>query len=208
MIFGYIIIWFFYFINKSKWLFCVSFFLLILALIANSYDALFGIDLNYDLFRFLLSIPFMNIGIWISKKEFNRNCSVIFATFLFLGFALQYIESNLFYRFYKHSIFDQQLLIGTVLLTISLFVLSINLPIKDNAFSTMGRKYSLFIYLYHPMVYLVMGFLIVKLIPEDLNTVLMFFPLIGFILTLILGIFLDKYFKMLYKLLNGDFINR
>lgn len=206
LIFGYIVISYFYFIDKVKVLKFISVLLLFFALLANSYDLFFKIDLNYDLFRFLISIPFMYVGIWISEKSFNKNIIPVLIVLTIAGILLQYVESEQFYRFYGYNRFDQQLLLGTVLSAISLFILCTIIKIKDNIFSEWGRKYSLFVYIYHPFVYVLMGFLIVKFIPNELNTILIFFPIIGFFIILTTGIFLDKYFKAIYKLLTGDLI--
>lgn len=52
-----------------------------------------------------------------------------------------------------------------------------------------------------------MSFFTYKLFFNNINYLLQFFPLIGFILTLMLAIFLNKYFNRVFKILNGIFFN-
>jgi surface polysaccharide O-acyltransferase-like enzyme len=205
MIFGYIFIWYFYSMKRGNLLLPISIIILISSIFADSYDNFFGISINYDeLPKFFISVPFMYTGLLISKLKFSRNYLIIFIPVALLGFLLQYVEMNMFFNIFNCPRNDHQILIGTVVMVIPLFILSVNLKLDANIFSTYGRKYSLFIYLYHLIGYKVISLLLWKIFQLDINNFLVLFAFVDFIFITATAALLEKYVPFLFHLLNGN----
>lgn len=201
---GYIFIWYIFYLKKYKLLPYISICILALALFTDSYDQLLGKNLNFELFRFLLAIPFMYVGIVISKRENISVSNALLIGLLLVGVAIQFIEAELFFKLFQYSKSEHQFLIGTIVTAIALFILSSKLTLKENIFSKWGRQYSLFIYLYHPLVYFFTWMVLYKIAPKDFDFIKMFSPIIGFTLSLTFSILLNSYFPRIFNLLNGN----
>ncbi len=217
MIVGFIIIWFLLYRNLEKLLLPLSVLLLILILLSDSYIGITGLKMNPDVFRFLISIPFLYVGIYIAKiehrtgegKAININISV--AVLLILaGIFLQIIEARVLFVKTGYNPYSHQLLIGTILFTFGMFFLSKKLLIsEDNILAVYGRKYSLGIYLYHIFFYFTVYQVFLRFIdrytPMIKQAVLYSAPLIIFLLSLFLLWITDKYINPLFRIINGDF---
>lgn len=204
MIVGYIFIWYTYFIKKSKLLPYVSAAIVIAALFSDSYDTVLGYKIPYESSRFLLSIPLMYFGIVFSKESQLHIPIRWVLTAIALGIIGQIIETQMFETLFGYSKHEHQILIGTLLIVVPLFYLGINGNFKENKLSSWGREHSLFIYLYHPMVYFVLNFLLKKTVAVENVWFNLLTPIIGFILILSLAVFLKNYFTAFYSFLNGD----
>ena len=206
---GYIFIWYLYYIKMNKLLPIISIFIIILALFTDSYDQFINKNIGFDMFRFLLSVPFMYIGIIISKKRINIRRYKFLIGLVFIGLIIQYAEAELFLNLFKYEKYTHQFLIGTIVIAIalSLFLVSSNLNIRDNIFSQWGKEHSLFIYLYHPIIYLITWTVLERLIPNYYDSIKIFSPLIGFAIILTFSIVLNRFFPKIYNILNGKFIN-
>ncbi len=213
LLFGNIFIWYMYLIRKEKHLIITSLLILLIALVSDSYDNFFGRNLSYDAPRFLLSIPFMVIGMLIYRfqnkltKRISNWALVLIAV---LGFTFQYAETYFFHQKFNYSKNVHELLIGTILFITPLFILIIKNKTKfrDSAFSRIGRKYSLWIYLYHPAMYVFINFLNNIIFNNDsiiYSRIQMFNPIICFSLCLVLANFLDKNLNKVYNYTNGIF---
>lgn len=209
LIFGNIFIWYLNKIKKEKILPYLSVFILTIALISDTYDILFNINLKYNLPRFLLSIPFMFIGSVIAKKEtkiLTLNKKKLLITFLFL-YLLQFYEAFLLSKYYNQNSNSIELLIGTVLSPIILFTLLITIQYKKKQISILGKKYSLWIYLYHPFIYIIINKINYYLFQTNIsNSIQVFNPIICFILSLLLSILLEKRINKLFKISIGDIV--
>lgn len=200
---GYIFIWYLYSIKRNKILPLISIFIIILAIFSDSYDQFFNKHIDFGTIRFLLSIPFMYIGIIISKKENNLGNYKFLTGLVFIGLIAQYIETELFLKLFNYEKINHQFLIGTIVIAISLFIVSSTLNLRDNIFSKWGKEYSLFIYLYHPIIYNVIWIILMKLIPDYYDSIKIFSPFIGFTLTLAFSIILHRFFPKIYNIMNG-----
>ncbi|WP_256469711.1 acyltransferase family protein [Flavobacterium humidisoli] len=201
---GYIAIWYLYFIKKNKILPYSSIFILLVALLIDSYDQFFHKNIGFFSVRFVLSIPFMYIGIIASKKNIYQVSNKLLIGMILIGFAIQYFEAELFLKLFSYPKIKHQFLIGTIITSIPLFIFTSKINLPENRFSEWGRKYSLFIYLYHPAIYFLMSQNLNKLIPLYSDYVMMFSPIIGFIILIALAIFLEKYLPKLSNILNGN----
>ncbi|MBE8726314.1 acyltransferase family protein [Flavobacterium hungaricum] len=201
---GYIVIWYLYFIKKSWILPYLSAGILIGALFTDSYDQFIHKNLGFFSIRFLLSIPFMYIGIMVSKKQPFKISNTLLIGLILLGFIIQYFETEVFLNLFDYPKIKHQFLFGTIIYSISLFILASKINLPENRFSEWGRKYSLFIYLYHPLIYFIMLQSLNKIIPDYSNFIMMFSPIIGFIFLIILAVNLEKYLPKLSNILNGN----
>jgi hypothetical protein len=204
LITGYIFIWYLYFVQKSRYLPYISFFILLFAVVSDSYDQLFHLSINFELFIFLLSIPFMYMGIFISKKGSSMISKKLLIIIILIGMGIQFIEAELFFKIFEYDRFTHQFLIGTIIASIPLFILSTKINIKENRFSRWGRDHSLFIYLYHPLLYLIIWFLAEKIAPSYFDFLKGFAPIIGFSIALSVSLFLNRYFPRVYSFMNGN----
>lgn len=200
---GYIFIWYLYYIKKSKALPYISIFILLLALLTDSYDQFFNLSLDYTLFSVLISIPFMYIGIILSKTDTILVSINLLIGLVLLGFAIQFIEAELFLKLFNYNKYTHQFLIGTIITAIPLFVISSKINLKENRFSEWGKKHSLSIYLYHPLIYEFMRVTLNKIAPNNQEAINLFSPIVGFTLTLAIAITLDRLFPKIYDVLNG-----
>lgn len=208
LIFGYVFFWYMHKINKANFVPIIAILIIFGALFFDSYDNLIKISLNYELPRFLLCIPLMQLGIFFSKNEkLIRKINVgLLVLTIFLGFTIQYFEAYIFKINFGYSLFNHELLIGTIIVAISVFLIAIKIRIKDNSISRLGLKYSLWIYLYHPFIYVLIDKVNQYLLSiEVFNKIQVINPIICFILTLTFAALLNKYLKKFYKLTNGEF---
>jgi hypothetical protein len=205
MIFGYIFIWYVYFIRMDKVLPFISIAILLLALLYDSYDHFFNVSLDFETYRFLLSVPFMYAGLSLrSEKLRNRHVPLLIAMVL-IGFGVLYFESILFNRVFHYGTGEHQFLFGMVIAGTALFYLVVLMKLKDNKLSDWGRKYSLFIYLYHPWVYVLLPGILKRILPAQYyGTAQVLSPLIAFGVLLFLCILFEKYRPSLFNLLNGS----
>ena len=206
LIFGNIFIWYAYTINKQHLLPYISVFIIFAALLSDSYDNLLGFNLDYSLFRFSLSIPFMQIGIFFNKKEktITKINFLILICFLFLGFILQYFEASFFSKYFNYDKILHEFLLGTFIMVIPLFVITIKLKINNNKISKLGLRYSLWIYLYHPFIYILLNKVNMNIFSSTTFKIIQCYnPILCFLLSIIIVILLDKYTNKVFKLTNG-----
>lgn len=205
LLFGYISIWYIYFVGISKILPYLSIFILLIALVSDSYDQFLRKDIDFVLFRTLLSIPFMYIGIELAKMKKNLANKKILISLIFIGFITQYFEAELLFKLFDYKKQAHQFLIGTIICSIPLFMLSSKIILRDNLLSNWGRLYSLFIYVYHPLVYIIVWKIATLLVPNQIENLKQFSPFIIFSVTISIAFFLNNRFPVIFKLLNGNF---
>ncbi|MBN2669354.1 MAG: acyltransferase [Bacteroidales bacterium] len=208
LIFGYLFLWYIYYIKRTRLLPLISSLILLSALFSDSYDVTMGINLDYYTFGFFISIPFLYFGLVISRFKFSKTQTQIIFIIFILSFALQYIESNQLFKHYFYPKYDHQLLIGTIISSVSLFILTTKINIQNNRLSDWGKDYSLFIYLYHPFIYYLINTGFGKTLPNAFGYLSIFNPILGFTISLLGAIFIEKYFNSLFNLLNGRFLQK
>jgi surface polysaccharide O-acyltransferase-like enzyme len=204
MIFGYVFIWYIFYIGRSSLLPWISLFILGMNLLSSSYNVFTGIDLGADLYNFLISIPFMYIGLAASKLKLNNSIRPILVALVIAGFLLQFLEARLIFDQIKPNHFDHKILLGTIIMAVALFLFSATINLKKNVFSTLGQKHSLFIYLYHPFAHAIVAKTFTLILPIayiGLGQVIN--PFLTFILMILASVILEKHLKRLYEVLNG-----
>lgn len=120
---------------------------------------------------------------------------------LFFGFGIQLIEATTLTHFFaSKSILKYQFLIGTIFFATGAFILARSTVL--NTFTSLGKlgaKHSLLIYIFHP--YFIFIFNLLPLSP--LLSDILIIPTV-FLSSLIFSVILEKNFKTLYHIANGD----
>lgn len=208
LLISYIFIWYLFFIQKIKVLPYISILILLSALLTDSYDQFFNLSLDFSLSALLLAIPFVHIGIIISKKDTNLISNKLLIALVLIGIFIQFIEAEIFLKLFNYEKYTHQLLLGTIITAIPLFILSSKINLKENRFSKWGKNHSLTLYLYHPLVYEIIRVFLTKVVPNYYEVISIFYPFIGFTLTLILAMLLNRLFPKIYRILNGNFFEK
>ena len=205
LLFSYIFIWYFYELGIQKWLKSISIILFLLAIIADSYDHLFGLNIDYDLFRFLSSIPFVYSGILIAKyNDLATQKPWILILLCLVAISSQFIEGFYFEKTFGVNLSEHQMLMSIIPLSFFIFLLTLSLKINNNLLSRWGNKYSLWIYLYHPFFFVIISILYDLCFNEGYKEFEKFILIPCFILTLFSGILLEKYSPKIYGYLSGN----
>ena len=174
-------------------------------LLTHSYTFITGyVPADYNVFIPFLSVPFMIIGavfyknIWF-KSRVTLTAGIVVAV---LGFIIQFLEVQLINAHTGSSMQSPQFLLGTPIFATGVFVVALKGNIKGEMLGNWGRKYALFIYLYHPFL---LGILHALHVGGDLTGIMLIvFPCVIFICVLAAAIFLDKYIHRLFLLFNGS----
>jgi surface polysaccharide O-acyltransferase-like enzyme len=198
---GIILIWYISKIGLYKKLLLISVAILIITLLTDGYDIIINKNIKY--MPFLLSISFIAIGHLISKKNIKKNINILG---LFLLFIFQFLE-NYTLRIFSDKYENYRIFITTIMFSILLvsFLNKVKSRSKIITFlASLGVKYSLFVYLYHPIFIILLSVLINKKTFLNKYINIGFQPLIIFIITIFTGIIINKYFSRLFKVLNGN----
>lgn len=205
MILAYLVIWYFYAINQSKLLPILSAAILIIGLYSDSYDVVFNSEIVYDSIpRFLSAIPFMYLGIYLYNKKIKPNQLQLWIVVFGMGFILQYLEMWFLNKEYDYPMYDHQILIGTIISSVAIFMMCLLITTKETKLAIYGKKYSLFIYLYHLIAFWSITKILALINIELSDYIQLAMPILGFIVTLLFAILLDKYIPKLFMVLNGS----
>ncbi len=139
---------------------------------------------------YLTGIPFMMIGYRIGKSKLCANGVIVIVLAVF-GCALSVAERMLF--------FSGDLYIGTSICAIALFVYAVRHPGKDNVISKIGNKYSAFVYVVHPLVISLLGFIFSRLHVEENPFVQWVNPILVVVVSLSLAFLYEKIKTLLIK---------
>jgi peptidoglycan/LPS O-acetylase OafA/YrhL len=127
----------------------------LLFVLSHSYASFTGIHMQQDVARYFTSIPFIFAGFLFGRHpEFLRRLSIpICIVISILGFLMESGEAIALYKLKGAGPHNQEMLLGTALLALGLFCLSLTfMTVQSNGLAQAGRSYSLLIYLYHPII--------------------------------------------------------
>lgn len=203
MIFGLIICWYNLSCLSSKYMMMfLSAVIILLSLFSDSYSSFIKFTPDREFCRYLLSVPYLYLGMIVAKNNFTLSVKASVVLIL-VGISLQIGETELLLRYYKFDRFNHQVLIGTIPFAIGTFFLSFKGPGND-WLALLGRKYSLAIYVYHQFV----NFFIFKAVKfvfkEHSNDIFIFSAVISFTSTLLVLMVIDKYSPRMFAVLNGE----
>jgi surface polysaccharide O-acyltransferase-like enzyme len=206
MVFGYLVIGLMERLRSSLLLPYISIFCLLYSLASDPYNVF---KLSFPLGgMYCLSIPFLWIGMMIarSRKSLNAEYCLLLIT---AGLLLQIIEAMKLESFMGINPYDQQFLAGSIPLSIGMFMLSLRkIRIPSDLIMKMGRKYPLGVYLYHPLVSMIVFSIIAKILFGDViansNIYYLLRPIAVGIICLLGMAMLEKYYPMVYQWSMGD----
>ncbi|MFD2937897.1 acyltransferase [Spirosoma flavum] len=204
LLLGYLVLWFFLSRKLDGLLPYLAAIVLIVILGLNPYSHLLGIEAHPIYARSLLSIPFLCIGFLTAKYAVDVHVSKLVSWLLIgAGIGLQVVEAWLLSSNWQDSLtFD--FMAGTLLFSVGMFLLSLQLPMPKNShLSYYGRRYSLQLYLYHPVV----NYFLYKALVTTKASELIYWmsPLLTVTITLSLLVLLDRFVPVLFGILSGDF---
>lgn len=159
------------------------------------------IDLEFA--RFFLSVSFLSFGMYLAHYKLTLTLAKGLLLVL-LGLVFMVLEVNYFRVVDPVDLWGFQFLLNTIPLSIGVFIVSFH-AFNNSYLANLGRTYSLGIYLYHPFINMITYRIILKLFGDHSDIVLIVNPMICFLTTLGLLIFLDKKMPTVFKVLNGEF---
>ena len=148
LLYCYIIIWVINHFNLYKISYKLIPVLIVIHLVMGNVLILFGVEINKVCYRnfLLFGLPFVLLGNWLHKnqeyileKTTVKKCQMTLLAGWVLGMAEWFIEGR------------REMYLGTLLVLFSIFLLTLYQPEKkESSFLTIiGEKYSLFIYVVH-----------------------------------------------------------
>jgi surface polysaccharide O-acyltransferase-like enzyme len=175
-----------------------------LILTGEGYSRLSGFRLQYEVARYVTSIPFLFGGFLLARHEtFLRFFPVwLCLVIAVLGLGLEAGEAVLLYKKTGTGPHNQEMLVGTALCALGVFCGSLVLQqSRSNRLARWGSQYSLLIYLYHILVIKVL-FSMLHL--GDYSQWFYYFsPLIAFGVTLLAIIATYKLMPRVYRVISG-----
>ncbi|NEU70484.1 acyltransferase [Spirosoma agri] len=201
---GYLVLWFCLTYLRQDVLPFLAVLSIILILGLNPYSFLLAMSPHPLYARLLLSIPFLCIGFLGAKYSLHRyvytsTCWLLIS----FGFGLQLVEVWLLSG-NQSSFRLVDFVVGTLFLSVGLFLLSLRLIVSPTCrLSYYGQRYSLPLYLYHPVV----NYFLFKALVATMGIGLLYWlsPLLTAVLCLSLLLLLDKFTPGLFRILSGDF---
>jgi hypothetical protein len=205
MIFGYISLWFVLSAGLLRAMPFIAVAIAALGLLVGPYATFTGSTIDLYFSKFIISVPFLFAGFLYSKYRLQEKVKLGHSlVVLITGLVLQFTENYIIYSRSKPTLINHEYLFGTFLFAIGIFMISFSIPMKkDNLLSVVGRKYSLMIYLYHPLLILIVFFVIKKIGALNSYYILWFNPFSIFAATLLVILVINKFYPKLFKIISG-----
>lgn len=175
--------------------------LLLLTWIADIYAFLDKGEGYFYFFRLIVSFPLVYIGYYFAKSRLL--ISARWATVFFVcSIVAMILEISILTEVTGYDGLERQFPLFCAVAAIMLLLWSVRASLPVNIYSTIGEKYSLGIYLFHPIFLPIAKVLLIKVQAYDsfLHLVLTFAS------TLVALMLLDKIFPRVFKFVNGGFI--
>ena len=166
LLYCYLLFWLFNHFNLYRLCYGVIPVLLMIHLVLGNVLVLFGIQIPIVYYRnfLLFGLPFFALGNWLHKhqdcileKLSKKKCQLILVLGLILGAGEWFLVGR------------REMYLGALLVVACMFVLSLHQPEKkkDSFITKIGTEYSLFIYIVHYSLILVMERFAEKIIVSD-----------------------------------------
>lgn len=173
-------------IGRNKIYFIIPILLLIDLLFGKYSFLLLKFEVPYILLRnfMFVGIPYFLLGdlIYKYKNKIKNIGSARLVLLILLFIGLNVIERYLLVKYSVNAARDQYICTTLLALVVFMFTLAINDNVKDNSIlSVIGKKYSMMIYLLHPLVLKI----VVRVFTA--NSMKYILPIIVFIFTLIIS---------------------
>lgn len=143
----------FHYFHKDNLLYYLIPIFCIIALLVGKYSFLIDFESNHFIHRnfFVMGLPFVLMGMSVKKYNLSKYTSHLTFTLLLL-LGLSYLEYFFLKKFDLYR--EGDLVLTSLFLAPVAFIWFLNCTAisKENILSVIGKKYSLNLYLYHPMV--------------------------------------------------------
>lgn len=184
--------------NIALWL---SGLLLLLTWLSDLYAFFDKGESYFYFFRVLVSFPLVYIGYYLARNPLSitREWSAI----IFLGsVVLMVFEVSFLTKVTGHDGLERQFPLFCALAATMLLCWCVKAKVPENFFSRMGERYSLGIYLFHPIFLPITKILLTKTLGYDsfIHLILTFISTVGSM------IILDKAFPKLFRFVSGGYI--
>lgn len=207
MIFAYIMLWFIDEVLGRRLLYICGTITLLGCIIISEFSFLLPLKISYEeIPRFISGFAFMTLGMLLSKINFSQVNRFFLLTLAIISLCVVFIELYVGKIGNYINLYQIELSLGSSLLAITLFICSQVLTTEKNMMSVIGKRYSLFIYLYHILIFKMISkiFVMLKINPDSTY---IFFPLLA-LASLLLGVYsLEKKAPKLLAVLNGKMTN-
>lgn len=164
-----------------------------------------GKDVDFIFAREVMSIGLVYLGYATAKlnlaNKINKNISISLSI-IFICASLA--EVLVLQEFTGISSKERQFPLLCSFAAISILIACSKVQIKEGLFSELGKKYSLPVYLYHPLFISASRFALGKIGINDSFAIL----ITTFTSTLLVLIITDRYLNPLFRLINGDIFRR
>jgi len=203
---AYLMLWLLLERKADAWLLPLAHIIATFSLITNAYSLLLGLKTDKGFAMMILSLPFLIYGYKASQTDFvGKHISVWGAVLLIIGgLFLQTAEILFLYKYSGYSPHNQEFLLGSLFYAGGIFALALKLSMPhDTVLSEYGRKYSLTIYLYHPLIVAAVAYAMSRLPAAYLPVGLWLNPVLCVALTLLIIRVLSVKAPRVFRFLNG-----
>lgn len=155
------------------------------------------IDVFYVL-REVMSFPLMCLGIFIARKKhsISQKTSMII---ILISSLMILIEVHAFNYFFGLDSYERQIPLFCISLSYGVFMLCLSMDTKNNWFSSIGRDYSLGIYIIH-LIWIYFFYYTLPSSYQTPSTIVIPLVLIASVLSLM---FMKRYMNRAFRLMNG-----
>jgi surface polysaccharide O-acyltransferase-like enzyme len=206
LIIGYLVLWLLLERKADFWLLPIAHGIIAFSLATNAYAPLLSIKTDKEFAMIVLSLPFLIYGYKASQTDFvGKHISILGAVGLIVaGFLVQTVEIYWLYKHVGESPHNQEFLFGTLFYAGGIFALALKLSMPhDTVLSEYGRKYSLAIYLYHPLIIALVAYVLTVLPAAYVPAALWLNPVLCVVLTVLLIRVLDAKAPRVFRFING-----
>lgn len=148
--------------------------------------------------REVVSFPLMWVGYLIAKKNhrisFKASISIII-----ISIIMTVMEVNFLHELFGFSVYERQLPLFCMPMAYGVFMLCLSMKTKNNWLSSIGRDYSLGIYIVHPM-WVYFFYYTLPSSYQTPSTIVIPLVLIASVLSLM---FMKRYMNRAFRLMNG-----
>jgi surface polysaccharide O-acyltransferase-like enzyme len=189
---------------SDRVLLAVGLVVLAATLAGYGYTTLTGLHLEQDIAHFITAIPFLFGGFLLARHSGWLRWLPLWACWALAitGFLLEVGEAVALYKLRAASPHNQELLLGTALMALGFFCISLkHLTPSPTTLAVAGKAFSLPIYLYHPLI-LACLYSLLKL--GTYSPYLYWLsPVLGFSLTLLVLKVIERWVPRLFAVLSG-----
>lgn len=198
LVYGCIIASFFIDGNESRKPIIIAAFILLLSWALDVANSVGDKIEAFYVVREVVSFPLMWIGYLIAKKNhrisFKASISIII-----ISMIMTVMEVNVLHKLFGFSIYERQLPLFCMPMAYGVFMLCLSMKTKNNWLSSIGRDYSLGIYIVHPM-WVYFFYYTLPSSYQTPSTIVIPLVLIASVLSLM---FMKRYMNRAFRLMNG-----